>query len=87
MFIDEFDNQLLESLANSYKTIDEEIKSLGEIIVREYSPLLLTRRECIRKYIVNYVQNFVYGLASSAENLEVDDIINYVLENEPRHNK
>ena len=87
IFIDEFDNELLESLVSSYKIVDEEIKSLGEVEVRKYVPLLLIRKECIRNYIVNYVQNFINGLVSSAPYLEVQDIDNYVRNYKPRHNK
>ena len=50
----DFDKLTMETMINLYNTIDEQIKLLGEDIVRQHTPGLISRREEIKEYIRNY---------------------------------
>lgn len=79
MFIDKFDDEVLNNLISSYESIDLEIKSLGEDVVREHTPELLKKREVIREYIVRYSQLFKNMV--NADNMSVEEISVYLKEN------
>ena len=69
----DFDKLTLETMINLYNTIDEQIKLLGEDVVRQHTPGLISRRSEIKEYITNYASLYIEGMAYS-NHMSVEEI-------------
>lgn len=75
----QFDKLALETMINLYNTIDEQIKLLGEDIVRQHAPGLISRRDEIKEYIRSYASLHIEGLAYS-NHMSVEEIASHISE-------
>lgn len=73
----DFDKLTLETMINLYNTIDEQIKLLGEDVVRQHTPGLISRRSEIKEYITNYASLYIEVLAYS-NHMSVEEIATYI---------
>lgn len=69
----DFDKLTLETMINLYNTIDEQIKLLGEDVVRHHTPGLISRREVIEGQIKHYAALYIEGMAYS-NHMSVEEI-------------
>jgi len=69
----DFDKLTLETMINLYNTIDEQIKLLGEDVVRQHTPGLISRREVIEGQIKHYAALYIEGMAYS-NHMSVEEI-------------
>lgn len=74
-----YDDKIILFLVDVYKEIDEQINLAGCEVVAEHTPGLIERRTKVRKYLENYCQLFVKGMAY-ADNLSPEEIGEYVTE-------
>lgn len=75
----DFDKLTMETMINLYNTIDEQIKLLGEDIVRQHTPGLISRRDEIKSYIRNYAMLHFEGMAY-CDHMSVEEISQTLLD-------
>lgn len=76
----EFDIGVIKALIELYKEVELEIQSLGEDVLREYSPAIMERRTKIKNYIRDYAQTFIPGYAY-ANHMDISEMEEDIIRN------